>query len=118
LFLLSPEVWEGVGRDVIAKLSEPAQTEGNDLIISDEGISGGFAAPRPWHKKPRFRSRMGEVNALRRSSGLPHHHSAAAHFERIANISTKLGFDAVKVLIILEGKTPELPLNMQKCRAV
>jgi hypothetical protein len=107
LFLLSPEVWDGVGRNILTEYAEVSLSEDNDLIISSEGIYGGLMTPRPWYKS-RVECLTSEVNALREINGFPHHHSNAVHLERVADMASQIGFDSTKVLVTVRRQDTKL----------
>ena len=104
LFSMSPSVWRNDGGQAFARLiDETERAEGEDLVLSHEGIHGGMATPRPWLTRRGGWAQGVEYGPLVRlhTDGRPHVAILAEHLSVISEVASKWGFSEVKILATL-----------------
>lgn len=104
LFSMSPSVWtEHGGRAFAQLINETERADGEDLIVSHEGIHGGMATPRPWLTKEGGWAQGVEYGPLVRlhTDGRPHVALLTEHLTVLSDVAARWGFAEVKVLATL-----------------
>ena len=98
LFLFSPDVWEGPCGAFADLLNRDVGDEAQrDLIISDERMYGGMAAPQP--SFPDWKKRYGStVRVHRWTNGRPNPSSVALHLEKLSEVAAEWGFEQTKII--------------------
>lgn len=95
LFGLSPEFWRELETDPLA--DSTGDTE-RDVIVSDERISGGLVAPRPWIPGP-IPGRDLPPSPRRHTHSRVDPYFASSHFRELRRAAAAWGYDSVRVLL-------------------
>lgn len=107
LFLRSPEIWRGIGENVLSNLA--GKEFDKNLIVSDEGVYGGVASPQPWI--PSWIPSWGQSHRVaihRQTSGQPAPSTFALHLDELKSVATACGFSKTKVLMTLRRQDTKL----------
>lgn len=104
LFSFSPEFWRDVEESPIADFTRQSD---QDVVISDERISGGLVAPQPWIPGSIPGHGISPSPRLHTHSRVDPY-QVSSHFRELRKAAAKWGYDDVRVLLTTRRQDTKL----------